>query len=181
MNITGLFLLPGLSFYIATRSHLLYENFTYVGNQSAYRPIFLTWGILLSMHMLVTFIALLKITHNQHASYILLVSILGILHGISYVLPYNKDTSLLASELHVYISIATFIGYILLLLLYMYRLHNFYLFITTVKAMITLLVAMFFSLMLTGDISSVVELINTNYMSIFMLYLLKKTKRYQYG
>lgn len=174
----GLFVIPCLSIFIATRSSLLYENFTYVGNQTRYRPIFIIWGLLLSLHMLVTFFTLLYITKNHKRMYWYLVSLLGLLHATSYVLPYDKSKSLLTSELHVYISISTFVAYIFLLLFYLYKLNHFYLFISSVKAMISLLVAMFFALLLTGDISSLVELINTNFMAIYMIILLKRTKPY---
>ena len=92
------------SFYLASRTSLLYSNMTYVGNLIEYRILFIVWGIAQSSFFAFMAYFISKKYLQNKSLYItqgmILIDTIG--NILSYLFPYTPPGGNLYSQLHSY-------------------------------------------------------------------------------
>lgn len=176
LNLGIMILLASISLYLATRSSLFFENLTYIGNLSQYRPLFLVWGISQSLFYGFLYYQIIKKWHikNQFISTLTILAIVA--NIISFILPYQNHSGDLLSQIHVYMSIGSSVltCFIILWLIQRMQQIDFNLFLEARNKMMIMITLVGFMAILLGDFTSIMELIFTNGISYLLITMIPK-------
>lgn len=164
-------MIMALSFYLATRSSLFYENLTYVGNMNEHRLLFLIWGISQSLYYAFLYMQIIQKKEIKNTVMNIAVACASILNIISFLLPYQNHSGDLLSQIHVYTSIGSSVltCIILLWLLQSMQTINFNTFLIVRNHFMVLVSIVVFMAFLFGDFTSIMELFFTNGISYLLL------------
>ncbi|NBK96446.1 MAG: hypothetical protein EOM50_00230 [Erysipelotrichia bacterium] len=172
--ISGLFLLPLFSLYLASQASLFYENLTYVGNLAMNRSLFIIWGILQSLYYFICFYYFTIKTTLLHKNFLYISGFCTLLSIIAFLLPYQNHSADIVSQLHVYGSmLSCIITYIIILYIIKKTADYDYVFFQHSKNIVFLILTMFaFCIILLGDISTLSELILLDGLNLIFLYFI---------
>lgn len=166
--------LPMLSFYLASKASLFYENLTYVGNLASNRTLFIIWGILQSLFYGASYFYIIQKFNTQNKRLRLLCIFITSMSIIAFLLPYQNHSADILSQLHVYGSMLSCIFSFVLLIqqIIAFATHDLYLFTQAKKGLFMVVSSFAFLILLFGDISSMSELFLLNGLNYLFLYLI---------
>lgn len=172
--ISGLIILPLLSFYLSSKASLFYENLTYVGNLSSNRTLFILWGIIQSFFYFICFYRLYHKLQMKQKWLISLSLLLTIISIIAFLVPFTNHSGDILSQFHIYGSMFSCLWTYLIIV---YTLndcakYDFHYFIKC-RNLLFLIVSIFaFCIILLGDISTISELVLLDGLNILFIYML---------
>lgn len=173
--ILAVIVIPVTSLILGLQESVLYENLTYIGNQPQYRLLFQIWGVLVSVDYLVSFYYLTRKTGVYGKRLIPLACVLTIMSISSFFIPYNTEIYPMLSNLHVYASLLSSVFTIFLIIYYVYLFQ----FIQPVyfekcfRFMISFIIIAVTLLFVLGDISGILELVMSIFLSLFLYYMIR--------
>lgn len=172
--ILGTIILPIFSFYLGSRASLLYENITYIGNMKTYHTPFIIWGILNSLYYMISYLIIISNFPNLKSKTKPICIILTIISILAFLSPYTLRSADFLSQFHVYGSMTSAIGTIMLIIYTIIYGQMYYPEHLTKMKNQLLALAIFCSMLLVtiGDISTLLELILLNGLNYIMAYLL---------
>ncbi len=168
-------LLPALSFYLASKASLFYENLTYVGNLASNRSLFMVWGILQSLCYFIAYLYVTDKFHTRKKSSDILCAMITLISIIAFVLPYQNHSGDIVSQLHVYGSMSSCIFTFVLVMrqIVLFASIDLYLY-EKAKTYFLLILSLFaFLIILFGDISTLSELVLLNGLNFLFVYLIR--------
>ena len=107
-------LFPTVNLLLARYTDIFTENYSYVGNELQHTSLFHIWGTMCSLYFFVMTTYILK-KINRKTAYdmpVLYFSCIGMI--LSVHIPYQPEIYPVIGELHIYISIAATVSYVLL-------------------------------------------------------------------
>lgn len=167
-----LIILPFLSFSLASHSSLFYENLTYIGNKPEHRLLFQIWGVAQSLLFYFYFIYWQTLTKTINRNRHTIAQIITLVNISSFFIPYSKSDPIL-SNLHVYTSLlpSVFTIVIVMYCLKDFQFANPIYFSKNTKLLSLFITLLFLSLFLFGDISTISELLLTNFLNFIFYHL----------
>ncbi|MDF9823789.1 hypothetical protein M2475_000194 [Breznakia sp. PF5-3] len=167
-------ILPIFSILLGVQESIFYENLTYIGNQPQYRLLFQIWGITISLDYFFSFYYLTKKTKVYGKRLLPIAAVLSFISILSFFIPYNAHQPLL-SNLHVYTSLSSSL---LTICLIFYYVHLFQFdepayYQKCFRCIIAFMIICVTLLLILGDISGILELVMTLFLSVFLYYMIR--------